>query len=161
MRGLASLAAIAALSMAGAAAVAQSEVPAAVAAAVADADRPAADQARDAARKPAEIVAFAGVKPGDKVAEFLPGGGYYTRILAKAVQVHLHATKREVNHRRGPLYALDHAGGDGGEKEFRRIEGIHAALDVGVERQHSILGRGLAAMSVNPSRLYTVFKHVT
>jgi len=46
---------------------------------------PAADTARDAARKPAEIVDFAGVKPGDKVAEMIPGGGYYTRILAKTV----------------------------------------------------------------------------
>lgn len=58
---------------------------AAIAAAVADPIRPAADTARDAARKPAEIVAFAGVKPGDVIAEFLPGGGYYTRILARAV----------------------------------------------------------------------------
>src|SRR5690606_18656066 len=63
----------------------QAEVPAEVATAVADTARPEADRARDAARKPAEIVAFAGVKAGDKVAEFLPGGGYYTRILAKAV----------------------------------------------------------------------------
>jgi len=57
----------------------------AIAAAVADTQRPAADTARDAVRKPAEIVAFAGVKPGDKVAEIAPGGGYYTRVLAKAV----------------------------------------------------------------------------
>ena len=85
MRKLASIAAIVGLSLCGVAAVAQGEVPAAIAAAVADAARPEADKARDAARKPAEIVAFAGVKPGDKVAEFLPGGGYYTRILSKAV----------------------------------------------------------------------------
>lgn len=57
----------------------------AIAAAVADSQRPANDTARDALRKPAEIVAFAGVEPGDKVAEIAPGGGYYTRILAKAV----------------------------------------------------------------------------
>ena len=44
-----------------------------------------ADTARDAARKPAQIVAFAGVKPGDKVAEMMPGGGYFTRVLAKTV----------------------------------------------------------------------------
>lgn len=58
---------------------------AAIAAAVADSARPEADKARDAARKPAEIVAFAGVKSGDVVAEVSPGGGYYTRILAKTV----------------------------------------------------------------------------
>lgn len=57
----------------------------AIATAVADTARPDADKARDAVRKPAEIVAFAGVKPGDKVAEIAPGGGYYTRILSKAV----------------------------------------------------------------------------
>lgn len=61
------------------------EPSAAIVAAVADAGRPDADKARDAGRKPAEIVDFAGVKPGDKVAEMIPGGGYYTRILAKTV----------------------------------------------------------------------------
>lgn len=85
MRRIARIAAIVGLAAAGTTALAQSDVPQAIAAAVADSGRPDADKARDAARKPAEIVAFAGVRPGDKVAEFLPGGGYYTRILAKAV----------------------------------------------------------------------------
>lgn len=85
MRKIAHSVAAVALALTATTAVAQSEVPAAIAAAVAHADRPDADKARDAARKPAEIVAFAGVKPGDKVAEFLPGGGYYTRILARTV----------------------------------------------------------------------------
>jgi predicted methyltransferase len=53
--------------------------------ALADAARPAADKERDAARHPGEILAFAGVKPGDKVADFVMGGGYWTRILAKTV----------------------------------------------------------------------------
>ena len=61
------------------------DATAAIAAAVADSIRPAADTARDAARKPAEIVAFAGVKPGDVEAEYLPGGGYYTRIISRTV----------------------------------------------------------------------------
>jgi len=64
--------------------VAAAQTPASTAA-VADAARPAADRARDAVRKPAEIVAFAGVKPGDVIAEIAPGGGYYTRVLSKAV----------------------------------------------------------------------------
>ncbi len=67
-----------------AAAFAQS-VPPAIAAAVADSARPQADKERDANRKPAEVLAFAGVKPGMIVAELGPGGGYYTRLLAKAV----------------------------------------------------------------------------
>jgi predicted methyltransferase len=54
-------------------------------AAVADKARPEADTKRDAARKPAEMLDFAGVKPGMVVGDFLPGGGYFTRIFAKAV----------------------------------------------------------------------------
>lgn len=55
------------------------------AAAVADPSRPEADRVRDADRKPAELIAFAGVKPGDRIAELAPGGGYFTRILSNAV----------------------------------------------------------------------------
>ena len=60
-------------------------VPPAIAAAVADSARPAADKALDANRRPAEVLSFAGVKPGMVVAELGSGGGYYTRLLAKAV----------------------------------------------------------------------------
>jgi predicted methyltransferase len=56
-----------------------------IAAAISDPSRPAADVARDAARKPAEMVAFAGMKPGDNVLELLPGGGYFTRVFAKVI----------------------------------------------------------------------------
>ena len=50
-----------------------------------DPARPAADTSRDANRHPGELLAFAGLKPGMKVVDLLPGGGYYTRIFAKAV----------------------------------------------------------------------------
>ena len=53
--------------------------------AVADSARPQTDRARDAKRKPAETIAFAGLAPGQTVAEILPGDGYYTRILSKVV----------------------------------------------------------------------------
>lgn len=53
--------------------------------AVADSARPAADTARDADRKPAEMIAFGEVHPGEKIGELIPGGGYMTRILSKAV----------------------------------------------------------------------------
>jgi predicted methyltransferase len=59
--------------------------PQAVAAAVADSARPAADTARDANRKPAQTLAFADIKPGAQVAELMPGGGYYTRLLSVLV----------------------------------------------------------------------------
>lgn len=57
----------------------------ALSAAVAESTRPEADRVRDADRKPAELMAFAGIKPGDKVADMLPGGGYFTRLFSKAV----------------------------------------------------------------------------
>jgi predicted methyltransferase len=55
------------------------------AAAVADKSRPEKDTARDADRKPVEMLAFADVKPGMVVADFWPGGGYFTRLLSRAV----------------------------------------------------------------------------
>lgn len=53
--------------------------------AVSDPSRPKADSDRDALRMPAATLAFVGVKPGMKVAEFIPGGGYYTRLLGDVV----------------------------------------------------------------------------
>ena len=44
--------------------------------------RSAADKARDDARHPTQTLAFFRVEPGMTVAEGLPGGGWYTRILA-------------------------------------------------------------------------------
>lgn len=64
---------------------ATASIPGYVAAALNDPSRPAADKARDADRKSGEIVALAGVKPGENVADVFPGGGYYTRIFAKVV----------------------------------------------------------------------------
>ena len=75
---------LAALALAGAG-VAVAAVPANITAALADKARPAADTARDAARKPGELLAFAEVKPGQKVADFMMGGGYFTRVLSSAV----------------------------------------------------------------------------
>ena len=79
--------------MVGAATVSVAQgVPENLAAALADKARPAADVERDALRKPGELLAFAEVKPGQKVADFIMGGGYFTRILSAAVgptgQVH-------------------------------------------------------------------------
>jgi predicted methyltransferase len=61
------------------------DVPKYISDAIADKARPEKDTARDENRKPAETILFAGVRPGMVVAELVPGGGYYTRILAKAV----------------------------------------------------------------------------
>ena len=61
------------------------KIPAYINAAVSDAGRPAEDKQRDENRKPAETVQFAQIKPGDKVAELVPGRGYFTRIFSKVV----------------------------------------------------------------------------
>ncbi len=60
-------------------------IPGFVARAVADPTRPADDRDLDARRKPAEVLAFARVRPGEVVGEYLPGGGYYTRLLSDVV----------------------------------------------------------------------------
>ena len=62
-----------------------SKIPVYITAAVADPSRPEADTKRDDGRKPAEVLAFSGVKPGDKVIELDPGPLYFTRILSNAV----------------------------------------------------------------------------
>lgn len=56
-----------------------------IAAAIADAARPDSDRKQDANRKSQAVLEFTGVKPGDKVADFIPGGGYVTRLLSKIV----------------------------------------------------------------------------
>lgn len=80
------IAATAALALASSAQGQRTARPSAtILAAVADPTRPAEDAGRDAGRHPAEILAFAGVRPGLRIVELAPGGGYYTRILARAV----------------------------------------------------------------------------
>jgi predicted methyltransferase len=59
-------------------------IPDYVAKAVADPGR-AEDAKIDERRHAAELVAFAGVKPGDSVLELVPGSGYFTRVFSKVV----------------------------------------------------------------------------
>ena len=84
------LAAVAAMSLASAACMgvmgdAPAPTPADYAGVLATPSRPADDRARDAARHTAETLAFAQVRPGQKVADMIIGGGYFTRIFAAAV----------------------------------------------------------------------------
>jgi len=51
-------------------------------AALAAESRPAADRERDRNRKPLETLHFFGMKDDMRVLELLPGGGWYTRVLA-------------------------------------------------------------------------------
>jgi predicted methyltransferase len=61
------------------------DVPPAIRAIIDAPDRDAADKKLDAGRKPGELLAFAGIKPGMKVADLAAGGGYTTELLARAV----------------------------------------------------------------------------
>jgi predicted methyltransferase len=72
---------------------------AAIAAAVAAPTRTTANVARDPFRHPAETLAFFGVTPAQTVVEFIPGGGWYTEILAPLLRD------------RGMLYATQPARG--------------------------------------------------
>src|SRR5690606_21388078 len=53
--------------------------------ALTDTRRPQADRARDALRLPVEVLAFAEIAPGEVLADYIMGGGYFTRLLAAAV----------------------------------------------------------------------------
>jgi predicted methyltransferase len=61
------------------------DVSAAIAAAVADSSRPDSDTTRDADRKPEQTLAFSGIKPGDRVADYVADSGYFTRLFASVV----------------------------------------------------------------------------
>jgi len=52
---------------------------------LADPSRPEADRDTDATRAPAQVLELFGIGPGDRVADVLAGGGYYTRILVPLV----------------------------------------------------------------------------
>ena len=59
--------------------------PAILQTAIGNADRPQADLDKDSVRKPATLMSFAGVKPGEKILELIPGTGYFTRIFSNIV----------------------------------------------------------------------------
>lgn len=85
--------AVVALSSAGwTAAPATPTDPGSYAAALADPVRTAEDKARDEARHAAETLDFAGVQPGQHVADMIIGGGYFTRIFSAAVGAEGHVT---------------------------------------------------------------------
>ena len=67
------------------AAVSDLKISPAIERAMSDPSRPAADTARDANRKAAQTLAFAGVKPGDRVVDYIANTGYFTRLLSAAV----------------------------------------------------------------------------
>lgn len=61
------------------------DIPAHIAAAIAAPERSDKDRERDVREKPAELMAWAGIRPGMKVADVLGGGGYWSELIARAV----------------------------------------------------------------------------
>lgn len=63
--------------------------------AIASASRTEADRALDAGRMPEEVLRFSAVEPGDTIADFMAGGGYYSALLA------------ELTGKKGMVYAIN------------------------------------------------------
>jgi hypothetical protein len=82
--------------------------PESIARAINDTSRPKGDRDADFRRLPYKTILFSGVKEGDVVGEFLPGGGYYTRMLSDVVGP------------KGKVYALETTLGPG---QYRLDEG--------------------------------------
>ena len=61
------------------------EIPDYIAKSVAAPERSEKDRERDARDKPAELLTFAGLEPGMKVADVFGGGGYWSEIIVRAV----------------------------------------------------------------------------
>jgi len=92
MRRSVLLAFAAALALSPMAAAQTTPQPADYAAALAADVRTAEDRARDEARHTADTLAFARVAPGQKVADMIIGGGYFTRVFSAAVGSEGHVT---------------------------------------------------------------------
>jgi len=83
--------------VAGQASASNPAVAPAIARAVADPSRPPDDVARDANRKPAATLAFLGIRPGMKIADYIANSGYFTRLFASAVGPAGHVYAVELN----------------------------------------------------------------
>ena len=114
MRSLATIAVVSTLAAVTSVAIGQTPKPRGeIVKAVAATTRTPANVARDQYRHPAETLAFFGVKPGDTVVELIPGGGWYTEILAPLLSA------------RGTYYA---AGGyEKGLNGVKRLQAADAA----------------------------------
>ena len=116
-------------------------LPANIAAAAADPAR-GAQAANDATRHGPAILAFAGVRPGAKVVDLIPGGGYWTQLLAKAVGPKGHVYG---------IWPAEYAKVDDDEPgPYRKLAGLPAYANV------SVLDQPAAALTA-PEKLDLIF----
>src|SRR5215475_1585068 len=78
-------AALLALTLVGPAARGATDLPNYIVRAIEDPARPAEQRARDGARRPEQLLAFAEVAPDQRVADFMSGGAYFTRLFSRVV----------------------------------------------------------------------------
>ena len=116
------------------------DIPDYIAKAVAAPERSAKDRERDARDKPAELLAFAGLKPGMKVADAFGGGGYWSEILSRAVGPSGSATL--VNNEGYANFAKDDIKlrfADGRLKEVKQLVGKTSDLGMGKDKYDFIM----------------------
>ncbi|KIC59233.1 hypothetical protein RM53_05715 [Brevundimonas nasdae] len=93
--------------------------------ALSDPKRPAEEVARDPLRHPAEILAFAQLEPGDKVADIRPGAGYFTRLFSDVVgptgRVYAFVPERTM--------ARENAGADALVAAYSNVTRVNGLLD--------------------------------
>lgn len=150
--------------------------------ALAASDRPEADRARDAQRKPADVLAFAEVKPGQRVADLIPGGGYFTRVFSKAVgprgKVYAVVPAAALASRPTAADAVKAIATEAGYRNVAVVSstaetlGAAEPIDLAFTAQnwHDVYGKGGAAASLafdktvfaalKPGGLYVVIDHV-
>ena len=130
--------------------------PANVAAAVADSARPAADTQRDPDRKPAAMLEFAGVKPGQSVADLIPGSGYFTRLFSVAVgptgKVYAVATPKPADAAGGCPRPFRGGAGDRRRPALRQRHGECRAPEGVLPRPAGGCGVDLAELPRHPQR---------
>jgi predicted methyltransferase len=110
------------------------------------------DKARDGARHPAETLDFFDVEPGMTVAEALPGGGWYTRILAPYLG------------KDGTLYGVNYADRMWGMFSFATKDWVASRIEstgkfaelVARFTDNGVFARGFTFESVPPKVLGTV-----
>ncbi len=100
--------------------------------------RRAEDAARDGARHPAETLRFFDVQPNHTVAEYAPGGGWYTRILAPYVAAE------------GQYVAVSFAGGDVPIPRLQKLlEGWETQYPANVEKMTGVPSDRIRAWVAN------------
>lgn len=93
--------------------------------AVADTRRPVDETARDALRHPVDMLAFAEVAPGDKVADIRPGAGYFTRLFSSVVGPNGHVYAFVPNR----TAERENPGADALAQAYPNVSRVNGALD--------------------------------